>query len=190
MQPIHSGSKDGEVHADNTDGEGFLANLDMGAPEWDASNGTALVVGAGGAARAVVDALAERGFARIAIANRTRERADRLAEGWPVAEGISMSDAKTLAPQADMLVNTTSLGMNDDVLSFDPSALKPSCVVTDLVYAPLETPLLKAARANSLRTVDGLGMLLHQAVPGFERWYGVRPTVDADLRAIVLDETS
>ncbi len=180
---------DGQVHADNTDGEGFLTNLDAGAPGWDVLKGMALVIGAGGAARAIVDALAERGFAHILIANRTRERADALAQGCTTAEGIGMAEANTLSRQVDLLVNTTSLGMNDDVLSFDPSDLKPDCVVTDLVYAPLETPLLKAAKAQNLRTVDGLGMLLHQAVPGFERWYGVRPTVDSDLRTIVLGET-
>ena len=181
--------RDGRIHADNTDGEGFLANLDAAAPGWDARQGTALVIGAGGAARAVVDALAERGFMRIAIANRTRERADRLAQGWEAAEGIALDDAAVLAPDVDMLVNTTSLGMNDNALSFDPSGLKPACVVTDLVYTPLETPLLAAARARGLTTVDGLGMLLHQAVPGFERWYGIRPVVDDALRAIVLDDS-
>ncbi len=180
--------EDGMVHADNTDGEGFLANLDAGAPGWDASAGLALVIGAGGAARAIVDALAQRGFGRILIANRTRARAEALAEGWTAAEGIGLDETSAVAP--DLLVNTTSLGMNDDALSFDPSGLNPDCVVTDLVYSPLETPLLKAAAARGLRTVDGLGMLLHQAVPGFERWYGVRPTVDANLRDIVLADAA
>jgi len=172
---------------DNTDGYGFLANLDQQAPGWSADPGTALVLGAGGAARAVIYGLLQRGF-RVVVANRTLDRAEELAAMFPGAE---VGDwAAAMAPGADIavVVNTTSLGMagNPD-LPIDLTRLGPDAIVTDIVYTPIETGILKRARAAGLRTVDGLGMLLHQAVPGFERWFGVRPEVTDDLRARVLD---
>jgi shikimate dehydrogenase len=173
---------------DNTDGYGFLANLDQRLPGWSDAGGAALVLGAGGAARAVVYGLARRGF-RVIVANRTAARAAELAALFP---GVEVGDwAAAMAPGADvaLVVNTTSLGMagNTD-LPIDLSGLGPDALVTDIVYTPIETGLLKRARTAGLRTVDGLGMLLHQAVPGFERWFGRRPEVTDALRTLVLDD--
>jgi shikimate dehydrogenase len=172
----------------NTDGFGFLANLDPEAPGWDREPGAAVVLGAGGAARAVLWALANRGFAPIHLVNRTRARADALAGQF--GKAVRPADWETLPmllPAARLLVNTTSLGMQGQPpLGVDLTPLPAECRVTDLVYVPLETPLLAAARARGLMSVDGLGMLLHQAAPGFERWFGGRPTVTGALRAAVL----
>ena len=178
-------AREGRVHGTNTDYLGFLGNLDAGAPGWSEGLETAIVLGAGGAARAVLVALQSRGIKTVHLLNRTRDTADRLAlalGGGTVPGGLDSVSA--LAPLAGLLVNTTSIGMHgsrfDDL---DLAALPSSALVTDLVYVPLMTPLLADAAARGLRTVDGLGMLLHQAVPGFEAWFGVRPTVTADLRA-------
>ena len=176
--------KDGSLHGDNTDGEGFAANLDAGAPGWDGSGGAALVIGAGGAARAVVDAIVGRSMT-VTVVNRTPERASDLVSALAPgghAAGLDQLDASGF----DLIVNTSAVGMNEEALPIDLRAAKPSCVVTDIVYTPLQTPLLQQARAVGLRTVDGLGMLLHQAAPGFERWFGQRPRVDAALRELVL----
>jgi shikimate dehydrogenase len=180
--------REGAVHADNTDGYGFLANLRQGAPGWRADAGPALVLGAGGAARAVVDALVQEGATAVRIANRTRARAESLAAPHGnLAEVVDWSAASEAMVEATTIVNTTSLGMTGQPpLDVSLAAAPRSAVVTDLVYAPLETPFLAAASARGLRVVDGLGMLLHQAVPGFERWFGHRPEVDAALRAAVL----
>lgn len=170
----------------NTDVEGFLANLDAGAPGWSAR--TAVVLGAGGAARGVAYGLASRGVANVVIANRTRSRADTVAAalGGPVS-AVSWSDLPDALATAGLLVNATSLGMaGQPPLEIDVSALPATAVVSDIVYTPLETPLLAAARARGLVTVGGLGMLLHQAVAGFERWFGVRPEVDDDLHARIV----
>ena len=169
----------------NTDAYGFAANLDDSAPSWRAA-GTALVLGAGGAARAVVHALREAGVGRIVIANRTAERAQALADRFD-AESSGWDAAADGLEKVDLLVNTTALGMTGkDALELDLEDLRRDAIVTDIVYVPLETPLLAAARARGNHVVDGLGMLLHQAVPGFERWFGVRPEVDADLRALIV----
>ncbi|MCF1708214.1 shikimate dehydrogenase [Tabrizicola sp. J26] len=180
--------KDGKVFADNTDGSGFIANLRQEAPHWAPSAGPAVVLGAGGAARAVVAALIEVGVPEIRIANRTRARAEALrsdfgaklvVEEW-VQVGNILDDAATV-------VNTTALGMTgkpDLVVPLD--RLPSSALVTDLVYTPLQTTFLQQAAMQGCTTVDGLGMLLHQAAPGFERWFGVRPEVDAETRAAVL----
>jgi shikimate dehydrogenase len=172
----------------NTDGMGFLANLDQEAPGWDRNPGEAVVLGAGGAARAVLWALAERGFAPIQLVNRTAARTELLARQFGSAIRPRAWDAlSALLPTARLLVNTTSLGMEGQPpLAVDLSPLPADALVTDLVYVPLETPLLAAARLRRLRTVDGLGMLLHQAAPGFERWFGKRPVVTTALRAAVL----
>jgi len=180
--------EDGVLVGTNTDATGFLANLDQEAPGWDRSRGTALVLGAGGAARAIAWALTTRGFARIHVVNRTSARAAALAERFGATVLPAGPDAlPALLAEADVLINTTSLGMEGQPpLAIDLAPLKKSAIVNDLVYVPLTTPLLAAARARGLVAVDGLGMLLHQAVPGFERWFGVRPTVTPALRAALL----
>ncbi|OQM73983.1 shikimate dehydrogenase [Manganibacter manganicus] len=182
--------EDGILCGGNTDAYGFAANLDARAPGW-AANGPAVVLGAGGAARAVVHALKARGVADIRIANRTLARAESLAARF--GAGISAHASGALADllgDAGLLVNTTSLGMQGKEgggdLPADPALLPAHALVTDIVYVPLETPLLAAARRRGLKTVDGLGMLLHQAVPGFERWFGHRPQVTAELRALIV----
>ncbi len=180
--------EDGSIHADNTDGYGFMENLRSGAPDWNAQDGPAVVFGAGGAARAVLQALAEAGVPEILLTNRTGARADHLKEEF--GQRITVVDwvqAGNVVENAELVVNTTSLGMQGQPeLRVPLDGLQPGAVVTDLVYAPLKTNLLKTAEEAGCTTVDGLGMLLHQAVPGFERWFGVRPEVDADTRAAAL----
>jgi shikimate dehydrogenase len=173
----------GRVLGSNTDGTGFLGSLAEQAPGFDPRSGPAVVLGAGGAARAVGAALLGAGCPRLVLVNRSRGRAEVLAAalGGPV----SVADAPPLADAA-LLVNTTSLGMaGQPPLVLDLSPLPAAAVVADIVYVPLETPLLAAARARGLVAVDGLGMLLHQARPGFAAWFGVAPEVDAALRAFV-----
>ncbi len=180
--------EDGRLLGANTDAPGFLASLDEGAAGWDRVSGPAVVLGAGGAARAVVWALASRHFGPVTIVNRSLERAVSLAEQF--GRGTRAADweaAADLLKTARLLVNTTSLGMvGQPPLGLDVGGLPADAVVIDLVYVPLETPLLTAARARGLRAVDGLGMLLHQAAPGFERWFGIRPAVTPELRALVV----
>jgi shikimate dehydrogenase len=179
---------DGGIHADNTDGLGFLENLRQGAPNWDPEKGPAVVLGAGGAARAVIAALLEAGVPEVLLSNRTRLRADKLRADF--GNRVTVADwvkAGNLIDDAELVVNTTSLGMTGQPeLRVPLDGLRPGMVVTDLVYAPLRTRLLEAADAAGCVTVDGLGMLLHQAVPGFERWFGQRPQVDAETRAAAL----
>ncbi|ESY62957.1 shikimate dehydrogenase [Mesorhizobium sp. M0051] len=179
--------EDGILWGGNTDAHGFAANLDDHAPGW-ASNGPAVVLGAGGASRAVIHALKQRGVDDIRIVNRTLARAMELRDRF--GAGVSahgMAATGELLADAGLLVNTTALGMHgNEGLSADPALLPDHAVVTDIVYVPLETPLLAAARARNLKAVDGLGMLLHQAVPGFERWFGIRPQVTAELRALIV----
>ena len=173
--------QDGHLCGSNTDVEGFLANLDAGAPGWSAD--TAVVLGAGGAARGVAHALVSRGIGRVVVANRTFSRAEALAKGLGnEVRAARWADLSGVLAGADLLVNATSLGMTGQPpLQIDLAALPDRAVVNDIVYAPLETPLLAAARARGLGTVGGLGMLLHQAVPGFEKWFGIRPRVSGDL---------
>lgn len=177
------------LRATNTDVEGFIANLDACAPGWDVAK-EALVLGAGGSARAVVFGLLERGVARVHLVNRSIERAQALAQ--PFGESVvplGWDDLARVMPAAGLLVNTTSLGMNGQPpLVIDLGMLSKNCVVADLVYVPLETPLLSAAKARGLRTADGLGMLLHQAVRGFELWFGKRPQVTEELRALIVHD--
>ena len=178
---------DGLVHASNTDAYGFAANLDDRAPGWDRGR-IAVVLGAGGASRAVILALKARGFAEIRVVNRTVSRARELADRFGAAVSAHPTSAcRELCADADFLVNTTSLGMSGkNSRPADPAWLPPRAIVTDIVYVPLETPLLGAARLSGLKTVDGLGMLLHQAVPGFERWFGTRPEVTDELRTMIV----
>jgi len=180
---------DGRILADNTDGFGFLANLRQGAPSWQAGAGPAAVLGAGGAARAVIEALLDAGVPRIMIANRTRTKAEILRRDFGTRlEVVDWVQAGNMIEEASLVVNTTSLGMTGQAeLRLPLDGLHPGQVVTDLVYTPLRTRLLAAAEAAGCVTVDGLGMLLHQAVPAFERWFGRRPEVDAALRAAVLE---
>jgi shikimate dehydrogenase len=175
-----------ELCSTNTDIEGFIGNLDACAQGWDTA-GDALVLGAGGASRAVVFALIERGISRVHLANRTLERAQALAHQFgPSVHPVAWDAIGGLLPGAGLLVNTTSLGMHGQpALELDAGLLPSHAVVADLVYVPLETPLLVAARARGLKTADGLGMLLHQAVRGFELWFGQRPEVTSELRALV-----
>lgn len=170
---------------DSTDGLGFVAALDQEAPGWDVKKDLAIVLGAGGAARAVVDAIMRRGFEDVLIASRTRSRSMALARQLDCLWTESSPIPDVLA-SASLLVNTTPAGMAGEApLDLDLAGLPANAVVDDIVYVPRETPLLRAARERGLRTVGGLGMLLHQAVPGFERWFGVRPTVTAELRALI-----
>ncbi len=181
---------DGALWGANTDAYGFAANLDDQAPGWTRALGRAVVLGAGGASRAVLYALKQRGFADIRIVNRTVARAQALALEFGAPCSAHAVDAlEELLPEASLLVNTTSVGMHGE---FDaPIALErlpDAALVTDIVYVPLETPLLAAARRRGLKTVDGLGMLLHQAVPGFEKWFGVRPEVTPALRDLIVTD--
>jgi shikimate dehydrogenase len=179
--------KDGRLWGDNTDVAGFLANMDEAAPEWAERRRFAIVIGAGGAARAIVYALISRGFKRIAIVNRTQERAETLAAHFDGSTtAMSWADLSKNLGEADVLVNSSSLGMvGQPPLALDLSALPQRAVVADIVYVPLQTPLIEAASARALRTVEGLGMLLHQAAPAFARWFGREPAVAPALRALV-----
>lgn len=180
--------EDGKIFGSNTDYLGFLANLDAGAPGWDEGLHSAIVLGAGGASRAILAGLIDRGVAQIQLLNRSPARAEALAaEFGPSVQPGALSDFVTRAGNAGLVVNTSSVGM--DGTSFegiDLSTLPPEAVVTDIVYAPLMTPLLAEARAKGFACVDGLGMLLHQAVPGFEAWFGRKPAVTEELRQAVL----
>lgn len=180
--------RDGTIHADNTDGYGFFENLRSGAPDWTPQSGPAVVLGAGGAARAVVASLTGAGVSEVLLTNRTRVRADKLKEDFGHrVRVVDWVQAGNILEEASLVVNTTSLGMvGNPELRVPLDGLRPGTVVTDLVYAPLKTHLLQTAEAAGCIAVDGLGMLLHQAVPGFERWFGVRPVVDAATRAAVL----
>ena len=176
----------GTLRSTNTDIEGFVDNLDHCADDWDHAE-DALVLGAGGSSRAVVFGLLERGIKRIHLANRTIERAQAIAAQFGARVlPTAWEDINTVLPRAGLLVNTTSLGMKGQPeLTIDLSLLPAHAVVADLVYVPLQTPLLTAARERGLRTADGLGMLLYQAVRGFELWFGQRPDVTPELRALV-----
>lgn len=180
----------GRIEARNTDGYGFLESLREGAPGWNAKAGPAVVIGAGGAARAILVALADAGAPEIRLVNRTTERAERLQRelGGPIRAWDWTRRAEALG-EAALLVNSTTQGMaGEAALDLALDRLPPAAVVADIVYAPLETPLLKAARGRGNRAVDGLGMLLHQARPGFAAWFGVEPTVTPALRRFVLGE--
>lgn len=176
--------RDGRIEGSNTDGFGFLENCAQQAPGWRAAAGPAVLLGAGGAARAIAAALLDAGCPRLTLVNRNAARAEALARALGGGR-VEVADRPPLETAA-LLVNTTSLGMaGEPALEIDLAPLPAGAVVADIVYVPLETPLLAAARARGLPTVDGLGMLLHQARPGFEAWFGVAPAVDEALRAAV-----
>lgn len=180
--------EDGKIHADNTDGYGFIANLLQHAPDWRADQGAAAVIGAGGASRAVVASLLESGAPELRITNRTKLRAEQIkAEFGAKVVVYDWAQIGNMLDGARTIVNATSMGMTGKSplrLPFD--ALSPDALVTDLVYTPLMTDFLTAAKDRGCQIVDGLGMLLHQAAPGFERWFGKRPEVDDVLRQAVL----
>ncbi len=180
---------DGHLSGFNTDLAGFLGNLDQQAPGWDAHPRSAIVLGAGGAARAVLVGLARRGFDPVHILNRTADKAAALAAELPGPFAAAPLDAfDELAAEAAIVVNTTAVGMHGTRFEgLDLSALPADALVTDIVYTPLETPLLADARAHGLQVVDGLGMLLHQAAPGFAAWFGVTPEVTPALRKLAED---
>jgi shikimate dehydrogenase len=179
--------EDGQLCAANTDTYGFMAHLERSAPGW-LRTGAVSVLGAGGAARAIVYGFLEAGVGEVRLFNRTRERAEAVAAQFGPRVNVHAWEARSNASRdADVLVNATSIGMNGEgSLGIDFAGFDRACVVSDIVYVPLKTELLAMAEARGLRTVDGLGMLLHQAVPGFEKWFGVRPEVTDELRALVL----
>ncbi|PZU84203.1 MAG: shikimate dehydrogenase [Shinella sp.] len=179
--------EEGRLNATNTDGIGFTASLDAGHPGWENVD-RAVILGAGGASRAVVQAVRDRGIREINIVNRSVERAVELAGRFgPAIHAHPMAALGEVCEGAGLFINTTSLGMHGEAVDEMPfERLLSSAVVTDIVYVPLRTPILRQAEAKGLATVDGLGMLLHQAVPGFEKWFGRRPVVDEELRNLVI----
>jgi shikimate dehydrogenase len=180
--------EDGRIAATNTDAFGFIENLRQGAPGWSAADGPALVVGAGGSARAVIVALLDAGVPRIFLTNRTDARAEALAAAFgPPVTVVPWAERIAAVGDAQTIVNTTAAGMQGQPpLELSLERVQPGALVTDLVYVPLETPLLAEARRRGVATVDGLGMLLHQARPAFAAWFGVMPEVDEGLRTLVL----
>jgi len=181
--------EDGALACDNTDGAGFMSHLAASAPGFKQGCAVASILGAGGAARAIVHAFLSVGVQEVRLFNRTRERADEVAAFFgPRVKAYDWTRAMDCSTDAGILVNATTLGMagGGGRLEIDLAVLNASCVVADLVYVPLVTPLLAAAKARGLTTVDGLGMLLHQAVPGFEKWFGVRPQVTSELRDLLV----
>ena len=179
--------EDGVLCASSTDTYGFIRNLDDFAPGWEKVGRPAAVLGAGGAARSVLRGLLERGFREIRLTNRSPERARELARFFGAdIQVIDWEERPAALDGAGLLVNTTTQGMNGTALDIELAGLAGDALVTDLIYVPLETQLLARARERGLRTADGLGMLLHQAVPGFEKWFGVRPEVTPELRGLVL----
>lgn len=177
----------GRLQGGNTDSHGFAANLDASAPGWDQSR-IAVVLGAGGASRAILHALVARGIPEIRVVNRTVERARELADRFgSTLSAHPMDGLQEASSGADLFINTTSLGMDGSPApAIDFNTMNSGALVTDIVYVPLLTPILKMAADQGFRTVDGLGMLLHQAVPGFERWFGIRPQVTPELRDLVI----
>jgi shikimate dehydrogenase len=179
----------GAIEADNTDAYGFIENLRAGAPGWRPEDGPACVIGAGGAARAIVWSLVDAGVPELRLVNRTRSRADALGAALgPALTVFDWSDLARATDGATTIVNTTSLGMQGQPpLPGDRLRFRPGSLATDVVYSPLRTPFLRAAEAAGASTVDGLGMLIWQAVPGFERWFGARPVVDDAVRAVLTE---
>lgn len=179
--------EDRHLTATNTDSHGFAANLDDHAPGWDGGK-TAVILGAGGASRAVIHAVLSRGFEKVHIANRTLQRAEALASQFgPRVAAHGMDRLPGILRGADLFVNTTSLGMDGgQAPAIDFTVMAANALVTDIVYIPLETPILSMARLQGLATVDGLGMLLHQAVPGFAKWFGLTPEVTPELRRLIV----
>mgnify|MGYP006207703839 FL=1 len=182
--------QDGSIYADNTDGYGFLQNIKCKYNDWTAGEGTSVVFGAGGASRAILGALIEDGANEVILANRTRSRADQLRSDFGAKiKVVDWMKVQNYLSDASTVINATSLGMDGKAeLPIPLQGLKKNTLVTDIVYTPLNTPLLENAAKRGCRTVDGLGMLIHQAIPGFERWFGVKPDVSENLRKLLISQ--
>ena len=180
--------QDGRIYADNTDGYGFLQNIKCKYNDWSAGEGTSVVFGAGGASRAILGALIEDGANEVILANRTRSRADQLRSDFGAKiKVVDWTKVQNYLSDASTVINATSLGMDGkEELPISLQGLRKNTLVTDIVYTPLNTPLLENAAKRGCRTVDGLGMLIHQAIPGFERWFGVKPDVSENLRELLI----
>ena len=182
--------QDGRIYADNTDGYGFLQNIKCKYNNWSAGEGTSVVFGAGGASRAILGALIEDGANEVILANRTRSRADQLRSDFGAKiKVVDWTKVQNYLSDASTVINATSLGMDGkEELPIPLQGLRKNTLVTDIVYTPLNTPLLENAGKRGCRTVDGLGMLIHQAIPGFERWFGVKPDVSENLRELLISQ--
>ena len=182
--------QDGTIYADNTDGYGFLQNIKCKYNDWTAGEGTSVVFGAGGASRAILGALIEDGANEVILANRTRSRADQLRSDFGAKiKVVDWMKVQNYLSDASTVINATSLGMDGKAeLPIPLQGLKKNTLVTDIVYTPLNTPLLENAAKRGCRTVDGLGMLIHQAIPGFERWFGMKPDVSENLRKLLISQ--
>ena len=182
--------QDGRIYADNTDGYGFLQNIKCKYNDWSAGEGTSVVFGAGGASRAILGALIEDGANEVILANRTRSRADQLRSDFGAKiKVVDWMKVQNYLSDASTVINATSLGMDGKAeLPIPLQGLKKNTLVTDIVYTPLNTPLLENAAKKGCRTVDGLGMLIHQAIPGFERWFGMKPDVSENLRKLLISQ--
>jgi len=180
--------QNGGIYADNTDGYGFLQNIKSKYKDWSAREGISVVFGAGGASRAILAALIEDGASDIILANRTRSRADQLRSDFGAKiKVVEWMKIQNYLSEASTIINTTSLGMVGKTdLPIPSNALKKNTLVTDIVYTPIETHLLATAAKMGCRTVDGLGMLIHQAIPGFERWFGIKPGDSQALRELLI----
>ena len=181
-------TKENKIYADNTDAYGFINNIKSKYPDWNPKKGTSVVLGAGGASRAVIAALLSEGSEKIIVLNRTIEKAEALKKDYDNKITVeSWENINEVLASSKNIINTTSLGMNDGTfIPINPEAIPEKSLVSDLVYTPLETNLLKIAKNRGSKTVDGLGMLIHQGVPGFEAWFGKKPLVTEELREILI----
>jgi shikimate dehydrogenase len=181
-------TKENKIYADNTDAYGFINNIKCKYPDWDPKKGISVVLGAGGASRAVIAALLSEGSKEIIVLNRTIEKAEALKEDYDNKITVeSWKNINEVVASCSNIINTTSLGMNNEsLIAIKPNAIPETALVSDLVYTPLETNFLKMAKNRGSRTVDGLGMLIHQGVPGFEAWFGQKPLVTEELRKILI----
>ena len=181
-------TKENKIYADNTDAYGFINNIKCKYPDWDPKKGMSVVLGAGGASRAVIAALLSEGSKEIIVLNRTIEKAEALKEDYDNKITVeSWKNINEVVASCSNIINTTSLGMNNEsLIAIQPNAIPETALVSDLVYTPLETNFLKMAKNRGSRTVDGLGMLIHQGVPGFEAWFGQKPLVTEELRKILI----
>ena len=181
-------TKENKIYADNTDAYGFINNIKCKYPDWDPKKGMSVVLGAGGASRAVIAALLSEGSKEIIVLNRTIEKAEALKEDYDNKITVeSWKNINEVVASSSNIINTTSLGMNNEsLIAIQPDAIPETALVSDLVYTPLETNFLKMAKNRGSRTVDGLGMLIHQGVPGFEAWFGQKPLVTEELRKILI----
>ena len=181
-------TKENKIYADNTDAYGFINNIKSKYPNWNPKKGVSVVLGAGGASRAVIAALLSEGADKIIVLNRTIEKAEALKKDYDNKITVeSWKNINEVAASSSNIINTTSLGMNDETfIAINPKAIPETALVSDLVYTPLETNFLKIAKNRGSRTVDGLGMLIHQGIPGFEAWFGQKPLVTEELREILI----